>query len=644
MCNCLKKVSFVVIALISIVFIVQSLKIKAETLNIEKTELFKIDFFTNYENNTKIDMSGIKVDVYSSEITDYFKDSDTIEYTHTYGFSTYSDMNGSVYFKKPSEDFFIIIDDASLPDNTGIEIHSKFYHSESVYDKFEIYEIGKVDVYKDDNEPEKVNVDIYDTTGKKINIFYSVSNENLEENIKSLLTGNTAVNSIKVSVGNKTIHYEYPIEYSINKRLEILCDAENNNIISKSEALQTYIDIYYEYGLSYELYEKIKFLKNDSIFYNSLSESEIKIINQILSIPSHNKVYSYGRFKIFYESNSSSHPVFITSLMDALRDIDDELCGGFSFIQPKSNTSGSERFYLYVTDEINNNKAVCIPENSSGNRTSYIILYNISDLNNESTLSINSNVAHEYLHAIMHAYRDSSELSSYKWFKESWAEWARFFVYGISNNTCNEYLINLYAHNSDQSFLTNDYPYGKALFPLFLKQYYSNTTVANIVKYLSNTSNPITAINNILPGSTTFNSIFPEYMRYVYNPLHFYNGSYYGWTNHSKISANYGLNNYPSGAFCGYINSMAADYREFSVPSPSYHLETTVVPINNSSGITVKLLMTGSSGAITNWTFNSSGSIKTYSTNIGVSYTKGCVMVVNTNSTLTGYYLTITRS
>lgn len=166
-----------------------------------------------------------------------------------------------------------------------------------------------------------------------------------------------------------------------------------------------------------------------------------------------------------------------------------------------------------------------------------------------------------------------------------------------------------------------------------------------MVKNLASTSNVYTAIGNALPGTNTFYSIFPAYMRYVYKPKSLFNPYLSSWNDHAYLSADYGINSYPTNLSGGSINPIAAHYREFAVPSAPYHLDITASLISNYSTFSGKVLMTGASGAITDWSFTPSSSLVTYSTNISGPYVKGCVMFASTNtSSSTTYSVTIARS
>lgn len=612
------------------------LTIKNETECYADTNDFSIEIYLEdaVKDKDKYSLSGIKVDIYSSALTQYYSEYDMSEFTHTYAFSVYSDENGVITFEKPSDEFLMMFDETSLPVGTGVELHTKFYHSNDVTDRIEISEIDHVDVNYDETFENNISVKIYNRAGKYITANYSISEEKSADDIKKGT----------VTVGNEIIPYEYYIDYSPDEQLAHLKEEVIAGVKTKSEALQEFDDICKKLEKSTKKYECITWLIDYKMFFDSLPGSQQRENDRYTLPPTSNKTFSSGRFEIRYYSTSNTIPTFIYTIMLALQDADTNLCGGLSLSQPRSNESGTAKYYLYVTSDTAPGDAVTVSEVKSGVNVSYTVLFGINDLSVSATDLQKGTVAHEYMHAIMHTYRDNTTLP--KWFKESWSEWARVRVKGLSTSTCEVGHVNGYLNYSYKSLSSNDDAYGKLLYPLFIKQNHGgDTTVANAVKNLASTSNVYTAIGNALPGTNTFYSIFPAYMRCVYKPKKLFNPYLSTWNDTAHLSADYGLNSYPTNLSCGSINPIAAHYWEFAVPSAPYHLDITASLISNYTTFSGKVLMTGASGTITDWSFTPSSSLVTYSTNIGVSYVKGCVMFASTNtSSSTTYSLTIGRS
>ena len=614
-------------------------------------KMFYLEFFqdtSDFGKLNRLDLSNIKVDVYSSTLTAYDNNSDISEFTHTFAFSAYTDANGSVKFMKPSNEFLLLVDVSSLPSNMGVEIQTVFYHSDALSDRIGVSKVEQVQIEYDDSANHRIVVNAFNYKGNRVNIDYSVSENNTAQSEKMLITENTGEISGIVIIGDIIETYKYTIQYTPEQRMEYVKEALENGDVSKAEALNFYFDVYAKSGRCPELYEQISIICEDTAFYEGLTKEEQEIISRILSPPSYNRTHSVGYFNIYYTYPTPTPvPAFITSLMTALETADTSLAGGLTLTKPKSTAIGTAKYHVYVTSDYSDSVAYCQPETTLGVRTSYIVYPNITNamLGKNITDYNKGDAAHEYMHAIIHTYRNSPDLP--KWFKEAWCEWALVRVTDIDHTPVS--FVNNFLNNSFKTLTDDADAYGKLLFPLYIKQNHSgDTTVANAVKNLGvSTNTVITAISNALPGSNTFASILPGFSRFNYSPKTLYSIKSKNWRDKPFLSAQYTLNNYPNNANGGNINPYASHYREFDVPmGVSYKLDITVNLTNNSTTFTGKLIMTGSSGSITDWNFNVSGSLVTYSTTMGAStYVKGGVVFTSAHPTSqTGYYITIKRS
>jgi len=595
------------------------------------------------DDTTNIDMSGIEIDVYSSVLSSYDPTSEVSEYTHTYAFSVNTDSRGKVNFTRPSENFLIMIDLSTLPQNTGIDVQTKFYRNNIHDDVLYVTEIDDVILELNEMAENGVSVIAFDKQDDVINAHYTIEETTEKLSTASLLSSSSQILSGKVYIGDFVESYSYEVEYDEEQKMSMVETALKKNSITKTEALNYYIDYFEEYGRSPELYERVSSLTSDSAWFETLSSAQQSDVNVILSAPSYNQEYKVGNFIIRYNSSSSAVPTYIQSVMTALQASDTSLVTGLSLNRPKSNWLGTAKYHVYVTSDSSTSAAYTQPETHLGIRTSYIVIPNITDLTQSLDDFMQGTVAHEYLHAITHDYRSSGELPS--WFKEAWADWAAVRVFGI--DATDTWRVNNYLDNTWKSLTSNEITYGKFLYPLYIRQVHGgDTTVANVIKNLSSTADVKTAITNALPGSNTFDSIFPAYMRFNYAPKTFYSTYLSGWSDRPFLSSDYPLNGYPNNAGVWNVNPYAAHYREFAVPTgTTYHLDITINLTESSSTFSGKLLMNGSSGVITNWNFTVSGTLVTYSTNIGASYVKGGLMLVDSgNDAVTGYRITIARS
>ena len=567
----------------------------------ETPDVFQLGIYADASLNDsqkKIDLSGIKVDVYESELTNFDSEFNISEFTHNYAFSVYTDANGGVQFVRPSKEMLILVDVSTLPRNTGIAISTKFYRNDIIQDKLAISKVDRVVIEKAENSEDDFYVNAYNKEGIRLNVDYILSEKS------SLNLENEKIVCMEACVGEITTTFEFVTPIINMKTIEIQ-------------------DLECEESLEQERSSETQDFKPEDFNQNK----------------------RFGHFLICYNSSSNVTPPFITSLASALQEADTSLVGNLALNRPTSNVEGTQEYHVFVIDyvELIDASAYCKPYiDGSGNRTSFIVVQDITDLSTELTLLQKGMAAHEYMHAITHTYRNIADLPN--WFAEAWADWAAVRVQGINSRGVDN--VNLFLNNSYKAFKTDEYKYGKFLLPLFIGQNYGgDITVANVIKNLATTNNVEVAISNALPTGKTFQSIFPDFMGYNYSPRYFYSTYAEGWSRRPFISESYSINGYPNDAYGGNINSYATHYREFSVPlTAPYHIDITIRLLNNNGSLSGKLHMNGSGNMATSWGFSTESSLVTYSTTIGISYIKGGMSITNTGSSPTSYHITIARS
>lgn len=569
----------------------------------ETLGVFQLGFYADdslSDSQKKMDLSGIKVDVYKSELTNFDGEFNISEFTHNYAFSVYTDANGGVQFVRPSKEMLILVDVSTLPRNAGIAISTKFYRNDITQDKLAISKVERVVIEKTENSEDDFYVNAYNKEGSRINVDYTLSEKS------SVTSENEKIVCMEACVGDITEKREYILSCYEKKESEAFCE-ECAGILPVQE---------------------INSKRNQLSIPLGLEKSEV-----------------FGPFMIHYSSSTDTVPTFISSLGLAFQAADASLGGGLSLLRPIGHEADA-KYHIYVTDESmeGNSNAVgaCFPLiNSAGVKMSYIVIYKVEDLSKEATLIEKGTAAHEYMHAITYRYNNLESVPL--WFAEAWANWAAVRVQGIESRNVDD--VNEFLSNTDKVFKTDEYKYGKFLLPLFIGQNYGDNTVANAIKNLATATNVEVAISNALPSGVTFQSIFPDFMGFNYAPKYFYTTYASRWNNRPYISANYALNAYPNDDYRGVINSYSANYIEFFVPQTTpYNLDITVRAVNSTGSLAGKLQMNGSNNVITFWNFSPQGSFVTYSTTIGVLYSKGGMSITNKGNGSTGYFLTIERS
>jgi hypothetical protein len=617
-------------------------------------------------------------------LTAHDKNLEISEFAHYYIFSAYTDVNGYVNFKRPSSHFLILVDLATVPQNTGIDRQTIFYHPEHVNDKISITNISKIKAEHNEIAEYGVLVNIFNSNGESINADYSILINDFTNSRKSLLTQNSIEVTGSVVVGNRVEHFAYSHAYSSQQRLDYAIDAINRDEITKEDALSFYLDLYFAENETDELIIQLTKLYEDIEFFNQLSEELKETLNTIIllnnSIPSYNRTFPLNPstsdyFVIHYTHPNptlNTVPTFIQELAAAFTKTRSTLIGtGASQFSndhlPRSDASLTHaRYNIYVTADssqthttLSNRPAVC---RSWNDKTSIIMFFNITNLSGSLSTTQEGLVAHEYMHAIMNTYRNNGELPT--WFKEAWSEWAAVRVAGMSSIGTNA--VNHYLRTTWQSLHTpgtapnTSREYGTVLLPLFLrKNHGGDTMVAQVVKNLSSTSfiDVYHAISLAAGGTSSlrFDEMFPVFAQANYTPRLSYDSAPTAWDNRPFLSADYALNSYPNNEGVWLVNPVSAHYRDFAVPAsgqPNFRIDVTInVTSGQTSRLRCRLLMTRRIGGnVDSWVISQSGttSLITISQS-GLSpttYGKGCVMLSNNDKTTNGinYRITIARS
>ncbi len=614
---------------------------------------FTLQFVLNDENigMKKLVLSNIKIDVYSSEQTAFDSKSNITEFTHSYVYSVYTNSKGSINFTKPSDNFLILVDVTTLPQSTGIDKQTVFYHADQKNDIITISSISDISIKYDETAENGITVNALNKNGQIINADYSISGSTFVESQKSLLSEDTFEIEGNVTIGDIVKPYEYEKKYDTVQRLDYVINAAEENEISKSEALNFYLERCSEEGPSTELITQIVKIYEDQSFFEQLPEEVQTSAMALLAGPTYTTHRTFplnptssDYFVIHYEGNgrsSTSTPTYVTQLMTALTTSRTSLVTNLSLLQPKTTTG---RYDVYVSTASNSNQAVT---SCYSDKTSYLTMYN-ANLDSSLTVYEQGTAAHEYFHAITNTYRSVGEISL--WFCEAFANWAGVRVYG--KNTLNITAINAFLNTtySPLTSTTNNRHYGEALLPLYIKQNHGgDTAIKNIVNQLSTTSNEFTAITNGM-SSGTFDSMFPMFCQANYKPITSYTESTSSWNSSPYISQSFSLSGYPNNAGIYTVDKTACHYMNLDVPSSgsNYKLDVTInITSGTASNLKCRLVMTGrSSGTPTGWAMNTSGTLVTYSTTMSpTTYSKACVLLPNiSTSQQVSYKLTVARS
>lgn len=186
----------------------------------EATDLFQLVLYADESldnEQAELELSGIRIDVYSSELASHDGESGGSTYTHDEFFSVYTDAEGQVQFSRPTEKFLILVDVSTLPRNTGIAISTKFYRENITQDRLAISKVDKIVIDKIETSEEEFYVNAYNKEGTRINVDFTLSE------ISSEIVGNTKTVCLEARVGDMKETCEYTIPVVENKKPEIHC-------------------------------------------------------------------------------------------------------------------------------------------------------------------------------------------------------------------------------------------------------------------------------------------------------------------------------------------------------------------------------------------------------------------------------------
>ena len=399
-------------------------------------------------------------------------------------------------------------------------------------------------------------------------------------------------------------------------------------------------------------------LTNNEQIYNEMQEE----ITAFSNIP-WNRQYPVNPtnddyFVIRYTGTSSQG--WVRHMMAALNYVKSILINldhiGFELPRTETLPNGNPRYYIYVV-EPGLFRAMMRP--LSGGR-SYMRFNGISSGYALINDRIRAGIAHEFMHSIMHNIRDEAELDY--WFQEGLAEWASVRIWGAHTSETASY-VNAFLATTNLPFNTYLPPpntgilraraSGTLLLQLYIWQNYGgDATIARIVRNTMWTTNSFAAITHGLPGTYTFNSIFPGFGQANYTPnLSYIHADSWGrWDDAPVIAYHFPFGMMPNNHWFN-VNRLSHTYVNFAVPTmegPNYRLDITInVGADFPGDVCARLMMTSDrTGVVHHFPMDmESGTLITRSfISTPGRYSLGAVMVTNTNTHFeNGFHLTIRR-
>jgi len=638
------KKSFLSIFLVS-VFLLTSLS----PLTANSFGNFTVDLKADASNGIVLntDLSNVKIDVYESTLSRYEPSADAYIYGHEYSHSVYTNSKGSVTFAKPSARFMVKIDIATLPSGLGIENNTVFY-DDTLQKKgsFVVSAVADFKISCDSSMENGVRVDIFNAYDQKIKADYTVTPAPVA-NAKSSVLASTYQISGSVTVGNIVKCYDFVVENNSDP-LGSIANALESNRISKEEALDLYLELFasgYDTGFcATPIIIQLMPFYEDTAFFDQLPTEKQEALLAMVAPPSPTTRATYytpsGRFAITHEGSTAS-PTLIVDIGAALEASYSLFVSTLGYQQPASSTSSSV-YNVTITSTYHPNSQYilggCVP---FSNGTSQIIYYGISNLNVNISNNLLVTTAHEYMHAIMNTYQFLDNVPY--WYNEAFATWAAIRQHGTVGSQffaghINEFLGSTSIPLSCFNNSTGLAGYGAVLLPLYMyKNHGGDSTIKGIITRAASSTNVYTNIDNALPGSATFLSVFQQFTigNYVthstYSPYAITSGSN-PWYDRAHYEYYNYWNRFAYGDGPHALDAWTSHFMEFAIVGSTLNITVGDILGGNTSGLLCFFCLRTSGGSIVTVDMTDAP-YTNYSLVISSSgYVEGCVIPINIES------------
>ena len=658
-----KKIMMLVICTVFFGLVWADAVVYADEKKEEKKEE-KFEGLFVFENEEEIcNSSGIKVDIYRSVIDDVDEEIGLTAYAHEYHSSVYTDVNGAFSFVKPSEQFVVLVDVSTLPEQIGINKVMSFYKNNEASDVIEMREVKEIQVSYDEVYKDGLNIKFYDDNSEEVFADYCIELSDDKLSYQSIIseiynfTGNVICGDI-----DKAFSFSLPYDVcaTVTSAVEanrISREKAVDMLTSKLEivALNTSLDDVNRDENCNELIKTIEsYLKEEG----GDSKSKVVVGNNLVRSTVNPPTYAYDTvypanyaasgIAVHYNNSNgyTSTPQYVLDAYNALLTAKNALCGQMGFRAPAL-------VELYLSETGTLGQTAYITDDGS----TFIELRGVTNLTGNMEERTRASLTHEFFHCIQHEYKYLDYIP--KWYVEASAEWAKYMVHGksaLEPSRVNQFLAKTYLSVDNLGASSGNYrEYGRVLLPAFLTQYFGGyTKVRGVLEYLSThspqSSNPALlydAISSVVQSSGhDFYSFFVEWAAANYTPKTKYSIALSGWNDTPFISNVHQPGSYTShSGRCG-LNYLAAHYQEFVLPeSGSYTVDFTLCPYSTStplSGLSGQLLLKykNTDNSISyNMNMNSSASFYTFSLQSNTnSYSRACIMPVNINTSGTLEY------
>ena len=598
----MKKIILCVLIAISLILQTMGVASAAE-LSQSKIGDFEISILSEVPN---IDLSGIEIDVYSAQVA--FADNATgyVEYDEEFAFTVKTGEDGIVNFVKPSQAFSITIRLETLPQNLGIDNHTKFFTAEAKSYQAVLSEIAEVNISHSSGEFVPC---MYDKNG---NAVYADAKTEVINNGRKTLYSVDAENkrisynqTVTVSIYDKTytfsedVVHEYQDNYSKIKYLfaeGLVSEDEYIDNLCQHILDDSLLSAESEINDGTELYWR---LRNYSEKLGTTKTDKLERAIDKLEIGDSTRATTYesstnGHFRVYYDNTQVSAAI-AKAVANEFQAVDALFCTSWGFRRPYYDTSTSYYIvYLVNTSDYAGQTPLV------GTQGSYIniSLKTARNIYNNAGITgypeaYKGVIAHEYMHAIFYRYGIMYNTSERQWMHESFASWAGIAYksdYAAFRTSAVKQFLGSTWQSLDYFTDGGSYDsrhYGSCVFPLYIQQQMGGyNTIKRILISYSGSNAPFTAINAGLQYyGYSLSTAYAGCAAYNYNATYFYSNTpapgTYAWGRGDV----YEFSTYPQSSSVTHgVQGLACHYTQFNAPVDTNSTLTITVDYSGITG------------------------------------------------------------
>ena len=546
-------------------------------------------FTVEFTADTSIDLSDLKVELYrKTNVVQYTENLQT--YDKEFVTSYISDENGIITFLKPSYDFVLVIDLASLPTGTGVKKSTLLVADNEYYKEIEVETVETVTPsYNGD-----LNFTFQNKNGENLLVNYEVSGYDVQKTETERAALASAIN--------------------MNAEAEITVVSKHKGSVSANGKMFSFdFDDTYTYSptahMGIDSVSCLTCARGDVALTSVSNPDALVYVQSIIACTSGNCCENgFHTLRVYYDPSGCS-ATNANIALNTLYDVFDFFCNQWKFRCPKSHTStnyiadSGDSFCLIISASYNSGGGS--PWEGEGENASPVLYVGEDRF---AANRIEGTIAHEFMHCIQARYDVIFDAAD-DMIREPWANYAgMLYCESVGKLGANisdmQTGIAAYFYNTRLSLIKsvpqNSVNYSRnvaILLPILLHQYYGGvTTVKNVLENLleirdseysqRNVTDVYAALDETVSGiyvngtSQTFRTLFENFGLYNYDYIDryawFQNQSWDSTIAVSETVLNLGMYNSAEVDMLGY------DY--YKIPSTN---QMATLAINFPASITI---------------------------------------------------------